>query len=188
LIVSQSILARFAAPMAPGAKAAAATPNRASAYKLESTPGSAMTSFAAAKLLAHKAHRIKMTPLHARGSSQPMVAPPSATWVGPDCDSCNFPNSGAIALIAKGEFVAFRFTNNSSFVEADLRRRVCWLDLVSNLEFIILPSKVPHDLGHVANASTTRMQTPRRSNELLDAAAQRTKERFIIITMAFDTR
>ena len=57
--------------MAPGVRAAAATPNLEIAYREESTPGSAITNLAAAKLEAHKAHRITMTPLHATGSNQP---------------------------------------------------------------------------------------------------------------------
>jgi len=56
--------------IAKGAKDKAATPNRLRAYREESTPGSAITSFAAAKLEAHKAHSTTTTALQAMGSTQ----------------------------------------------------------------------------------------------------------------------
>jgi len=52
--------------MAPGNSARAARLKRDTAYNDESTPGSAMTSLAAAKLLAHSAQRTTTTPLQSR--------------------------------------------------------------------------------------------------------------------------
>ena len=75
LTVSQSISAFFTAPTAPGNKARAATLNLARAYRDESTPGSAITSLATAKFEAHKAHKIRMTPRQARGSTHSAVLP-----------------------------------------------------------------------------------------------------------------
>ena len=47
-----------------GKRDAVARPKRATAYKEESTPGSATTSLMAAKLLAHSAHKNTTTPRH----------------------------------------------------------------------------------------------------------------------------
>mmetsp|Transcript_25642 Transcript_25642/g.36166 ORF Transcript_25642/g.36166 Transcript_25642/m.36166 type:complete len:347 (-) Transcript_25642:355-1395(-) len=68
LAVSILIIPRRTAFTAPGSKANAATLNLDSAYKEESTPGSAMTNLAAAKLDAHKAHSTTTTPRQSKPS------------------------------------------------------------------------------------------------------------------------
>ena len=55
---------------APGASAMAAVEKRLTAYKEESTPGSAITNLAAAKLEAQRTHSTMMIPRYAKGSTQ----------------------------------------------------------------------------------------------------------------------
>mmetsp|Transcript_2745 Transcript_2745/g.5803 ORF Transcript_2745/g.5803 Transcript_2745/m.5803 type:complete len:221 (+) Transcript_2745:153-815(+) len=62
LAVSHVIKPCRIAPMEPGSNARKAVLNRATAYKVLSTAGSAMTSLAAAKLDAQRAHNSTITP------------------------------------------------------------------------------------------------------------------------------
>mmetsp|Transcript_6878 Transcript_6878/g.12003 ORF Transcript_6878/g.12003 Transcript_6878/m.12003 type:complete len:207 (+) Transcript_6878:736-1356(+) len=93
LSVSPSILILFKELKANGASAAAETPKRLSAYKEESTPGSAMTNLAAAKLDAHKAHRMIMTDLQAADSNHPETSDAS-------CDDSSDSTSDTSLLVA----------------------------------------------------------------------------------------
>ena len=65
--------------MLPGSKARAARLKRETAYSDESTPGSPMTSLAAAKLLAQRAQRTTTTPRHRRPEREDCSASSPAT-------------------------------------------------------------------------------------------------------------